>query len=200
MTPTHPTLRSLGLTPEECEIVVRRFAAEPGLERRAIAGKVSDLRKIATRVLREAKSNEALTGDANVTVTAQDLKSKTLPELVEIYNSRAGKPVKGFKDKPTALRRVRHLLGVRGPGRQPTLIDLKPKAQSSQIEPREKSMRGRIAVMLRGSGATLQEINDEIGGGKWTTRHTKAHVLLLNEVNGFGLEQNETSGKIRIVR
>lgn len=168
MTPVHPTLRSLGLTEEQNTIVTERLDRDAVLARRAYGGKVSTLKKIAERVLREASKKKPNKKETAVSESTTEKKSKKAHKAKE----------------PKAPR---------------ALMNFDPKPKDKRKEPREGSFRAKIVNLLAmDRGTTLDEINNRLAEGKWTRAHTRAHVLLVHEVSGYGLRQDET-GRLFLV-
>lgn len=205
----HPTLRSLGLSDEQNRVVTERLDRDAVLSRRAYGGKPSTMRKIAERVLREAarRKNRSTTNPKKETqpvptttaYTPAELREKTLAELVDIHNERAVRKVKTFKDKETALRRTFRALGIGEGGRRVKPVNLKPGKEVT--EPKDWTERFKVLAVLRQKGgATLAEVNEAAGEGKWSMGRARSAVMWLNKVNGWGVETDPTTGKMTLVK
>lgn len=154
------------------------------------------------------------------TYTAEALQEMTLPQLVDLYNEHAEKPVKKFKDKPTAVRRVQAVL----PEPQPEPKKEKPEAEAPSkrkstrimrfnFDPADKikeirdpnSLRGRVADLLK-KGATFDQIEatvlefDAWRGvePKNVTRRAYEVTRLLHYYVGYGLKHDVETGIIKL--
>lgn len=83
-------------------------------------------------------------------------------------------------------------------GRPAQVLDL--KAASTIRAPRPGTMRAQIAKMLeRDSGATVEQVNNQVGEGKWTVRHTREHIRLLHSSCGYGLKEDADTRRIHLI-
>lgn len=119
-----------------------------------------------------------------------NLNEKSIPELVKIFNQHSPKPVKTFRTKEQALKRVRAVVPK---GERPSRFNL-PRREDA-YEPREGTKRYRVLQMLRRkNGASLEEVMKEIPD--WDRRTAYEGVRLINIHCGIGLSQDE-KGRIR---
>lgn len=152
------------------------------------------------------------------------LNAMSLSAMLDLYNehaeSKGQKKVQSFRDKPTAWARLAALRDgtkpeprprktsgsrkaakaakTKRPGRRAANWDL--AAAKTIRAPRPGTMRERIARMLSNeNGATVEQVNAQVGEGKWTRRHTREHILLLHTSCGYGLKQDPETGRIRLV-
>lgn len=80
-----------------------------------------------------------------MTVTLDNLYEKTIAELVELYNSKVDKPIKKFKDRPTAIRRVCKVFGLEEPG-ETTYTKSTKNGPAKQVE--EETADEEVSVPL----------------------------------------------------
>ena len=128
------------------------------------------------------------------------MKEPTILDLTKTYNELAAKlgekPVKRFKDKPTAIARVNALTAkARALGRMRPLAPLPFVGLKHPI--RANTLRGQFVKALE-SGTTisqLQAIADEYfkKRGKKTPENIVPYtVRILHRYNGYGIHENES--------
>ncbi len=155
------------------------------------------------------------------------LSNLSLAELVKFYNKHADKPIKGFKDKPTAIKRIKKL-GVKldfsaaaakadkpkvtkktttkadkpkRDRRAEITFPLKARKLSGKV--RKESTRGKMVAMLA-SGCTLEEMADMLhkhdkarGHNPYVSRAWRI-MLSLNRKIGYGVAK--TGDKYKLVK
>lgn len=122
------------------------------------------------------------------------LASMTLGALVELYNRHAEKPIRKFRDKPTAVNRVLDVLPEEEPSpekvsngtRSGIPTSLEREALKEVKEPREGSKRHALLLLLE-DGATLEEVQNDARIG-WDRRTALEGIRLLHSQCGYGLE------------
>lgn len=138
-------------------------------------------------------------------VSSGALERLSMDELVEIYNS-TGPPrratARTFKCVPAAVRVVLARLHEtqtaerrqkrRGRRRKP--LNLPPADKIGRYGPGTK--RAAVIEHLR-RGVTLENLADLMG---WSTKLAREHIMLVNEVVGYGIEEDDRTGEIRLVR
>jgi len=153
--------------------------------------------------------------------SSQDLQNMSIPELVDIYNQIAQKPIKTFRTKADAVRRVEEARAAQAMGstevkraKKKTVSKKTGKKKNQDgsetsgrrgrprapfnYEPkdtikshREGTKRAQVIGMLR-EGATIEEIMQATG---WKYRDAYEGVKLIHHQVGYGLEEKST-GKI----
>jgi hypothetical protein len=142
------------------------------------------------------------------TVTKNELNTQSLGKLIEIYNKLAEKPVKAFRDKPTALERVwalgkadeapaaapkaerkERVKKEKAPsaGRQRRPVDLAYSRTEENNSPRAGTAVD-IAMQLWGrpGGATDEEVCEATGKSRG---HVRGILRWCNKGFGYGFKQ-----------
>jgi hypothetical protein len=82
------------------------------------------------------------------TYTQQQLADKhSLAQLIELYNKNAKKPVKAFRDKPTALKRTWAVLQEEVPAAKPAPAK-KPETKGKDRAAKPKALSGKIKMLV----------------------------------------------------
>lgn len=154
-------------------------------------------------------AGDAATNVATVPTTRKEVAALSLGALTDLFNSHQAdetKRVKKMRNKASAVKAVCKILGIKGgggggskgggKGRVAALIDL--KAKKVIVEPRAGSKREAVSVLLaNGDGMTVEQVMEKIG---WDRRTAREGIRLLHLVCGFGLTEDATTRKIRLLR
>lgn len=136
----------------------------------------------------------------------------TMKELVERYNEAAKsvdglKPVKKFRDRETAERRVRSIetkaraAGPRKPGRPRSTEPINWPVKDERHKVRDNTLGAMFVEAMKGDGATLEQLskiiekNGETAQGNPETR-ARALMRILHTYNGFGIRQTADRYKV----
>lgn len=133
-------------------------------------------------------------------VSSGELEKKTMPELVEIYNSTMPRrKVKTFKSTAEAVRLILERLvevSRRKPSRKPKarrgrpheLLVLRPrKGRSKSMKLRRSTTRELLVRMLR-RGTTLEQVQIALGH---TRKLARESLRQINLDLGYGIEEQE---------
>jgi len=138
------------------------------------------------------------------TPTTAQISTMTLGELASAFNALAAKPVKRFRDKATAIRRLNdEIEGVKQDEaiekhvakRTRTFNYTYPLKDEGARPVREGSKRARVIEQLR-DGTTVEEVMAENG---WNERQAREGIRLIHTYVGYGLVQDEETGVISLV-
>lgn len=122
----------------------------------------------------------------------EELKEMTIQELTDLYNENAEKPVKKFRSKKDAIKKIKSVIEVRGAGRTSNLLNSEP---AEEIDPpREGSKRDELLKLLRKS-AKLETIQKHFD---WTRANAMEALRFLVKKHGYGLSTND-NGTIRVI-
>ena len=141
-----------------------------------------------------------------------DLKSMSSKELVALYNKHASKKVKKFKDKATALKRVKSVLpkekgtAAKGERKKRGMHFVFPFSGEVREVRSAESLRGQCVTLLK-KGATFDQIQklcasfDKKRGVTSESIERRAYELvrIMHHYLGYGLKHNEGSGVITLV-
>ena len=150
------------------------------------------------------------------------LETKSMSELVEIYNKHSEKKIKKFRDKETAIRRTLFVLSSTNKSssidfsnqrrvseeRTNEILNNLQSNKKSRRQPFEKprktiikklqkgTKREMLLCLLEGSGSTLEEVMVEIG---WDRSTALEGIRLMHTFVGYGLTESE-DGRIKVVK
>ena len=137
-----------------------------------------------------------------------DLKKMSLKDLTALFNEHSSKKVKKFKDKPTALKRVKEVLPAKAKGeRKKRGMSFEFPFTGETLEIRNpESLRGQAHAALK-TGATFDEIRklvvafDKKRGivSETIERRTYELIRIMHHYLGYGLRYNEGTGIITLV-
>lgn len=125
-----------------------------------------------------------------------DVNTLSLSQIVAEYNKRAPTPVKKFRDRATAVRRLEPLLKAEAPRARPRgrrrVFHNYPARLAQPREPRAGTKRAVLVELLR-RGATFAEISSRLG---WGAKMAREQVVALNRQCGFAIQDDGDRVKI----
>lgn len=143
-------------------------------------------------------------------MTTKNLDTLTIAQLVALYNEHADKPVKKFRSKKDAIRRVKAVLPAKKQKRSGAKSSSRKRktdsngvghvrpmsfaADAEQKSVREGTKRATVLQLLsRKNGATIGEVMEATG---WDRKTAFDGIKLLHTAVGYGLVAGE-DGRIK---
>lgn len=131
---------------------------------------------------------------------SKNVNDMTIAELVALYNEHAEKPVKTFRDKKTAVAKVKAVLpaAAEKPKKDKRQAGAFNYPKEAEIKAhREGTKRARhIELLNRPEGATVEEVMKDIG---WNRRQCVESFHILHNLLGYGLTTDD-QGRVRLVK